>query len=73
MGPMRTLIVRLWHPTAGEAGNAARDEPEPELHGRIEDPLSGNELPFASGPELIEIIGDWMRAAAPARPEARED
>jgi hypothetical protein len=69
---MRTLIVRLWHPTAGETDAAPGNGLDPELHGRIEDPLSGQERSFASGHELIEIIGDWMKAADPNRPEVRK-
>ena len=58
---MKTLIVRLWQPTAPEVASPASNVPE--LHGRIEDPITGLERSFESGGELIAIIGAWVGTA----------
>ena len=66
---MKTFIVRLWQPTVPEVDAPTTDLPE--LHGRIEDPITGLERSFTSGGELIAIIGAWIGATAPpTEPEA---
>jgi hypothetical protein len=69
---MRTFIVRLWQPTAPEVDSPATDRPE--LHGRVEDPITGLERSFESGGELIAIIGAWVGiTAAPIESEIMGD
>jgi hypothetical protein len=73
MAPMRTFIVRLWHPTAPEVDSSSLETAVPDLHGRIEDPITGLERSFESGPELIAIIGAWMGATTPVEHGAMGD
>jgi hypothetical protein len=69
---MKTFIVRLWQPTAPEVDSPAKDLPE--LHGRIEDPITGLERSFTSGGELIAILDAWIgTTAAPTEREATWD
>ena len=69
---MKTFILRLWQPTVPEVDSPTADRPE--LHGRIEDPITGLERSFTSGGELIAIIGAWIEAtAASTKREARRD